>query len=286
MRKAINPNRVFLDTSAVIYYRHGHTLMQAAVREVIGDGVVHVSPFVRMEYLRGVILNLIDLYFLLAESPSVGDALIDWGQKVQQERKLKIVLMTVHHWLVADEDWQSQERSLERLGELIVEFIEDFDEAFPSLPTDPLRCQLGRVALSPNPSEEEMLRQFQHQFRAIQAGIPECRLCRFRQVQQRRLARQKIEVHSAAQRQMFADNLGYVRQAERLEEAATSPEQQPSCRWCERLGDAIIALHAPARAPLLTADRTFLPFGQLLNRDVRLLPSLAELKRRHQPDAL
>ena len=56
-------------------------------------------------------------------------------------------------------------------------------------------------------------------------------------------------------------------------------ETAPQCRWCERLGDAIIALHAPQKALLVTADRGFIPFGQILNREVKLLPSLAELKR-------
>jgi hypothetical protein len=52
--------KVFLDTSAVIYHQHGHPLMVAAVEEVIGQRVVEVSNFIRMEYLRGVVINLID----------------------------------------------------------------------------------------------------------------------------------------------------------------------------------------------------------------------------------
>jgi hypothetical protein len=33
---------------------------------------------------------------------------------------------------------------------------------------------------------------------------------------------------------------------------------------------------------VVTADRTFVPLGELLGRTVVLLPSLAELKRREQ----
>ena len=53
--------RFLLDTSAVVHLLHGHTLQQAAVREAIAGGAVLVPVFVRMEYLRAVILNLISI---------------------------------------------------------------------------------------------------------------------------------------------------------------------------------------------------------------------------------
>jgi hypothetical protein len=125
--------RVFLETSGVIYHRHGHTLMQEAVEQAIGDGRVEVSIFIRMEYLRGVVLNLIELYFLIKESDSVSDALIDWSQKVKQERKLKIALMTISQWLVEQEDSRSREKSMRRLGNQIVRLVYEFDSTFRGL---------------------------------------------------------------------------------------------------------------------------------------------------------
>src|SRR4051812_19895795 len=93
--------KVFLETSAVIYAQHGHTLMVEAVSRAVGGSVVEVSNFIRMEYVRGVVINLIDLYFLIKREDSVSDALITWSQKVNQERKLKVVLMTISQWLYA-----------------------------------------------------------------------------------------------------------------------------------------------------------------------------------------
>lgn len=52
----------WLDTSAVLYLLHGHSLQQAAVRAAMADGPVVVPVFVRMEYLRGIVCNLIELY--------------------------------------------------------------------------------------------------------------------------------------------------------------------------------------------------------------------------------
>jgi predicted nucleic acid-binding protein len=64
--------RCLLDTSAVIYKLHGHTLQKAAVEEAVVGGTVEVPVFVRMEYLRGVVVNLIDLHSLIKESVTVG----------------------------------------------------------------------------------------------------------------------------------------------------------------------------------------------------------------------
>ena len=276
--------RIFLETSGVIYHRHGHPLMQAAVQQAIGTGLLEVSNFIRMEYLRGVVLNLIELYFLIKESDAVSDALIDWSQKVNQERKLKIVLMTMHQWLVGQEDWQNKDKSQRRLGDLIVRLVYEFDDIFAGRAKDQLQCRLGRVRFPRRAFHEDMLLRFYERFKAIQNGIPDCWLCIFKTKQQRELGRRGIDLHSATQRQRFSPNKGYVMQAERADEAVSTKDTYPKCRWCERLGDTIIILQAPTKTILVTADRAFEAFGQILNREIRRLPSLAELKR--QAEAL
>jgi hypothetical protein len=50
-----------------------------------------------VEYLRGVVVNLIEMWCLIRESITVEDAFIDWSQKMRQERKLKVILMTSSH---------------------------------------------------------------------------------------------------------------------------------------------------------------------------------------------
>lgn len=279
MSKKNKPRRVFLETSGVIYELHGHSLMQEAVREATAGCRVEVSNFIRMEYLRGVILNLIELYFLIKESDSVSDALIDWSQKVAQDRKLKVVLMTVHGWLVDQEDWQAEEKSARRLGDLIVRYVYQFDETFKGRAKDHLSCQLGRVRIPKRTFNEAMLLRFYDRFKRIQQTVPSCNLCGFKDWQQRNLTHQGIDLFSASQRQEFKSNKGYVKQAERLEKAVETKETAPKCRWCERLGDSIISLHYSPKAILVTADRAFVAFGSILNREVRRLPSLAELKK-------
>jgi hypothetical protein len=282
MTKKNKRQKVFLETSGVIYDQLGHSLQKQAVRDAVADGKVHVSNFIRMEYLRGVVLNLIDFYFLLKDSESVPDALIDWAQLVHQERKLKIVLMFLPSWIQGQESWQNKDTSLRRLGDLIIRMVYEFDETYTRRVKDRLRCQLGRVRFGYRSFREDILLRFYERFTAIQKSIPSCKLCEFKATQQNSLEHKKIDLFSPAQRQKFKTNAGYVKQAERLEEVASLTETAPKCRWCERLGDSIIVLHLPVKFLLITADKSFEAFGQVLNQEVKRLPSLAELKRQFE----
>jgi hypothetical protein len=282
MARSKGASACWLETSAVIYHLHGHSLQQAAVHEAVAERRVEVPVFVRMEYVRGVLLNLIEMYGLLKESRSVQDALIDWSQKVKQERKLKVVLLTAAQWLTSHDEYLEKERTLRRLGDLIFREFHRFDESFQRPATDRLACELGRPTVSQPDFDEDLLLDFYDRCRAILEGKPHCRLCAFRQVQQRRLRRSAINLTTPLVRSRYVGNPGFLIQTDRLVEAGAHRGQSPACRWCERLGDALIALQLPPHVVLITADRTFLPFGELLGRPIQLLPSLAELKRRSQ----
>ncbi len=271
--------RYLLDTSAVIYQQHGHTLQRAAVEAGVAGGLVEVPIFVRMEYLRGIIVNLIEMHSLIKESVSVEDALIDWAQQIRQERKLKVVLLTVSRWLVTQDDWSSKDRSLQRLGDLIFRLIWAFDETYPRPATDPLACVLGRVTISRQEYEDELLLDFYERFRAIRQGVPACQLCAFRQAQRRRLRRREIDLVGPDTISRHVGNPGFLRQVEALREAAASGDRVPACHWCERLGDSLVVLQTARGTAIVTADRAFTALGEVLGVPVVLLPSLAELKR-------
>jgi hypothetical protein len=143
-----------------------------------------------------------------------------------------------------------------------------------------LACVLGRVTIGRQDYEDELLLDFYVRFQAIRQGVPDCKLCTFRQAQRRRLQRREIDLIGAEARSRYAGNTGFLRQADVLQEADSTAERMPGCRWCERLGDSLIALQARRGVRVVTADRTFSALGELLGVPVVLLPSLAELKRR------
>jgi len=179
-RKRKNRLPLFLETSGVIYELHGDRRMRAAVSEATQDGRVWLSNFIRMEYLRGIIFNLIELYFLIKEEDTVHDALVLWTQtKVNQPRKYILVLMTISQWITTQEDWQAHEKTLRRLGEQIVRLVRCVDELYPRRIKDDLNCELAKVGFPHRAFSEEMLLDFYEQFKNIRATIPSCHLCVF-----------------------------------------------------------------------------------------------------------
>lgn len=146
-------------------------------------------------------------------------------------------------------------------------------------PNDPLACVLGRLDMPRQGYDDDLLLDFYQRFTAIQEGVPGCRLCAFRKAQGQRLGRQDIDLAGPEVREQFASNPWFLRQSDQVEQATTTKARTPACSWWERLGDTIIALQAERGVTVATADRTFVPLGELLGRTVILLPSLAELKR-------
>ena len=178
---------------------------------------------------------------------------IDWSQKVAQERKLKIVLMTIAAWITNQEEWQAKETSLRRLGDYIVRQVYTFDETFSRRSRDPMRCQLGRFLFpKTDVSPGDAARTSTTRFKTAQANVPTCELCVFRGSQRRSLLAQGVDLYSPA-RTSSGDIRVMSSRPYVLIAAEVTTETAPQCRWCERLGDAIIALHAPQKALLVTA---------------------------------
>src|SRR5205814_1468269 len=136
----------------------------------------------------------------------VQDAFIDWSQKIRQERKLKVILLTMPQWLGGHENWQSRDATLRRLGDLVLRLVRDFDEAFPVPADDPLACVLGRLDIPPQAYDDDLLLDFHQRFTAVMEGVPNCRLCDFRKAQRQRLGRRGIDLVGPEVRQRFASN--------------------------------------------------------------------------------
>ena len=70
------PSRIVVDTSGAYYKLLGSKEMKEAFDSAVGDSKFYISTLIRMEWLRGVVLTLIDAYSVVKESDSVADALI------------------------------------------------------------------------------------------------------------------------------------------------------------------------------------------------------------------
>ena len=102
MRK---PTIYFADTTIVYYRLHGHQLLQREVTDLVKDGVLCTSNFVKGEYIRGYITGLIELFCVIQEEDSVQEGiqlfLADTGRN---PRKVANAVASTADWLRGQEE--------------------------------------------------------------------------------------------------------------------------------------------------------------------------------------
>jgi hypothetical protein len=271
----------FADTT-IVYYRldHSHSLLKQASREAASGGTTATSNFVRGEFIRGYITGLIELYFAIKEEHSVDDGIALFSSQMgnRHPRKVSNAFRSTTQWLVGIDDANSLSLTLRRLGEYIRLTLTRCDNEFVHRVRDPLECEIGVLTFRQESYDEEIILDFYEDYDKIRER-PNCKQCEFRARQREELSLQGIDLHSAAQQAKYAEHEGYVHQAKRMEQSIRSKRTEPSCWYCDRLGDTIIALSAPAETTILTGDKASFPaLTAILNKPLKLIPSLKELR--------
>jgi hypothetical protein len=275
------PAAYFIDTTVVYYRLHSHSLLREAVRQAVGDRTMKLSVFVRGEYIRGYVIGLIELYFAIKAEASVEDGIQLFNAEMGKSRNLRKVanaFLATCGWLCGFEDWRDVPKALRRLGEFIRNTLSSFDATFFTRIYDPLECEIGVLSFPRETYRENHLLDFYNEYERIR-DHPNCNQCRFREEQVRELKAAGIDLFSDQQRQQHKESTGYVGQAGYAAMAVKSTRKGPSCWYCDRLSDTIIALSAPPDTTILTGDRGSFPvLASLLKKPLRLIPSLDELR--------
>jgi len=270
----------FCDTTIVYFKLHGHSLHQQAVREVAATGRLVLSNFVRGEYIRGYVVGLIELFFAIKEEGSVRDGITIFnGEMGNRPRKLANAFQSTVRWLGGHDDSEHVETTLRRLGELIRRLLFNLDDEFPTRSRDPLACEIGVLAFPRSTYEDGHIYDFYEQFQAV-LERPECAQCEFRDQQHRELGSKGVDLYGQQQRTKYSQYKDYVKQAEWVEKALRSDLQRPSCWYCERLGDTIIALSTPDGMTILTGDKKSFPaLADILDKPIKPIPPVNDLRR-------
>jgi hypothetical protein len=279
----------YADTTAVYYRLHGHSLLKNAVTEAVGKGTLSISNFVRGEYIRGYVTGLIELFYAIKAEQSVPDGIHYFNAQMgtRHPRKVANALQTAASWLGGLEESNDIEKTLRRLGEQIRNVLILFDMTFVRRARDPLACEIGVMSFPSETYQEKHILDFYEEYNRIREK-PNCDQCQFRKDQMTKLDAAGRDLHSGRQQQRYAEYGGYVKQAKAIDMARRSPKN-PSCWYCDRLGDTIIALSAPDGLTIVTGDgQSFPPLATILEKPLALIPSLdqlRELRDRNTEDA-
>ncbi len=284
-RSQMNKTNTFFADTTVVYYRlHSHTLLQEAVKQAVANGDVVLNNFVRGEYIRGYVAGLIELFTVIQAEKSVSDGFhVFNAESSKRPRKLANALQSTTVRFKGFEGSEDIKKTLRRLGEYIRTTLMKFDAAFPTRVRDPLGCDIGVMSFPQETYSEDQILDFYKELETTRDD-PACDQCSFRKNQIDNLTAANIDLYSPAQQKMHASHKGYVSQAESIDKAVRSPKSEPTCWYCDRLGDTIIALSAPKDTIILTGDgQSFPVLAEILRKSLHLLPSLQTL--REQRDA-
>ncbi len=102
--------------------------------------------------------------------------------------------------------------------------------------------------------------------------------------QRQRLQEMGADLCSDAWQAKNAQHKGYHTQAKYLQMADTTKKAAPTCWYCERLGDSVIALSVPADQALLTGDsQSFPAFAEILGIRVQTIAPKSRCAMRNGP---
>jgi hypothetical protein len=250
----------FLDTSVARPLLTGATKYREYLRAQFADGRVYVSRFVKMELRRSFILSLINFFDVLdMESiECINDATSLWSDRFKTS-ELKAVLQIVTQLFDTEQlsasNPKDKGKALMALGRLIKRYQFEFDR-FTDIGADTTRC--ARAIVSVNIDLQNLRKDisaFYERFNDTKTCRDHCVVDKFLLVRHRGTLERYIELGKHLPR--GKQNEGFKAIAENLEEILTGGSSACTCKRCEKIGDAVIALDTPRDLRLEHTDNSF-----------------------------
>ena len=251
----------FLDSSVVRPSLTGVTAYKRYFRRQFGENPCYISTFVQMEFRRSCLRNLIDFYFVLnlPTLPTFGEAENFWSNRFKTS-ELKAVLQLAGH--LADAHKIDRRRpgdkqtALRQVGIYIKRLDVKLCSLFKNVAQDATRCERARVSL--RLSLDDLaggLSKFLDEFNDVERCRSCCRIDTF--LLERHLSQVKGYATKAGATVNNNESSGFLKIAASLDEVLQKGPDACSCKRCETIGDAVIALDAPHNMRLEHTDHSF-----------------------------
>ena len=226
-----------------------------------------------MEYYRGVLIPLINLYFESGEHKSFDDACRFFAASFSI-RTVKLVLLSTLELLKYEGfDVSAQEKKelcRQELSDLIFLLAEELQiSQYKNAGIAVEKCtRFSKHLKLSDGDRENVLFKFAASFDDVKAARSSCRIHKF-------LTNPKFDHYFSCVINGTEKNLAHHREnlaKERANSGATT------CHKCSKLGDIVIAANAPTSAEIDTLDSAFVSLGKCLGRTVVVHPSVQQLR--------
>jgi hypothetical protein len=259
--QADSPLEHFLDASVARPILLGTQAYQRYFDTQFENRPRYISPFVRMELTRSYLRNIIKVYFLLRlpTIDTISDALSLWSNHFRgsQHKAIEQLMAQLLQTQAFDfADTQNKASALIVVELLIYQFVEGLRSQFRLHDRNSPQCACADVLL-PTESRDAAasFKQFIDEFDDVENCRNRCQIDRF--LLDQYCAEVENYIQQAAQLSSNANTRGFLRIAENLKEILEQGESACSCKRCERIGDAVIALDSPREMELEHTDNSF-----------------------------
>ncbi|BAU14510.1 hypothetical protein LEP3755_50580 [Leptolyngbya sp. NIES-3755] len=254
---ATNITGHFLDSSVVRPMMLGTQAYQQYFEDQFSQHPCYISPFIVMEMQRSYLRNAIEFYFTLRlpTIPTLSDALTFWSNRYQGS-KHKAVQQLIAELLKTDLSDLNLDKqvALSTIASLIKSFIESLQAKFIHVGEDSTLCARV-ISFSSLDDIEQAIAEFAIVFDDVKTCRSQCR------IEQSLLTDYRPEITAYLQQAetltILPTTRGFLKIVQNLQEILAQGESACSCKRCERIGDAVIALDAPRKMQLEHTDHSF-----------------------------
>lgn len=264
-----NPQH-FLDTSVARSLLLGTQAYKQYWQSQFNEQPLYISNYVQMEMKRSYLMNIISFYFILRLETinNIGDALAFWSNRFKTSQ-LKAILQLIPQLFSTHKldftSSQDKEKALQILGIYIKRFEIILRKKFANTGKDGTACARNFVPLNIElKSIPEGLKQFADNFGDVETCRSQCQIDQFLLEPYRKEL--EAYVQQASQLPNNNNTRGFIKIANNLKEILEEGATACSCKRCEKIGDAIIALDAPRTVRLEHTDNSFDYLCQIIDQ--------------------
>jgi len=266
------PKRFYLETSVIRSYFISHSSLRDLLKQKLKNQISITSNFVKMEFYRSLICNLIEFYFVLSGQASISDAIRYWNEDFHI-RKIKNVNISIAD-VFTDINNNDINLGLLRLRNQIKILIIGFNHLINRYDKNNSKCYLGNYNFDFNSfnTEEDIEKELALCSNYFKENyIDNCNIIN-----------------------LLNDSIDYINKILKWDSKKASfkelqkkitkiqSNKKLSCFTCKIIGDAIISLECPSYAILLTLDTIFEDLCQILNLKFEVIPSVRTLNSLNQ----
>ena len=271
----------FLDTSVGRPIMTGSSRYKRYFRLQFEDRTKYVSVYVSMEFRRSFIRTAIDFYDLLSWDTieTIGDALSYWSEKFRT-RDHKAIIQFIAGIVDTQSVSLTEPLDLKKFRKAVGLRILNYDglwrRTFTNIGHDSTHCARAVPTLEESAGDtEETFSRFIESFDNTTECRANCDIDNFFLQRFRPHVEEYIALAATIKRNH--DTKGFRDIAENLKKIIDQGPNACSCKMCEKVGDAVIALDAPREMRLEHTDRSHNLLCEIIEQPHFKHPSHSEI---------